>query len=241
MARAKDIEPPPIAEEHPVAERPAPAVAPSIPAAAMLEAMSTLSLAPPPPPPPADGPWRSYKEKVASLADKITEAQRPIRILNAVKWEVPVFEAFRKARYRELPRVDTDTYAKIDLGFDPRARMQDFQDLADQARRELGADDALARILRSTCLEYRDVCKMLLSRGTPEFYALSRRLYGSPKDTFPDGTTQVRDMALMLYSLLTNLDEAALGTALPRDLDGAAVVAITRQRSAECSFIEVRK
>jgi uncharacterized protein (TIGR02421 family) len=192
--------------------------------------LAALSLPPPPPPPPVDGPWRSYKEKVASLADKIVDAQRPIRILNAVKWERTVWEGFQKARFRELPRVDVETYSKIDLGFDPRARMQDFQELADQARRELGADDALARILRATCLEYRDVCKMLIARGTPEFYALSRRLYGSPKDTFPDGTTQVRDLALMLYSLLTNLDEAALGRAAPRDLDGAKVVETLRER-----------
>jgi len=181
-------------------------------------------------PPPAEGPWRSYKEKVAALADKIVEAQRPIRILNGIKWDNGVWDQFRKARFREMPKVDAETYSKIDLGFDPRARMQDFQDLADQARWELGAGDALGRILRATCLEYRDVCQMLISRGTPEFYSLSRRLYGSPKDTFPDGTTQVRDLALMLYALLTNLDEAALGQAQPRDLDGAKVVEILRER-----------
>jgi len=47
-------------------------------------------------------------------------------------------EGFRKSRFREPPKVDIETYNKIDIGFDPRARMQDFQDLADQARRELG-------------------------------------------------------------------------------------------------------
>ncbi len=189
-----------------------------------------MSLPPPPPPLPSEGPWRSYKEKVATLADKIIDAQRPIRILSAVKWEPSAWEQFRKSRFREMPRIDIETYSKIDLGFDPRSRMQDFQDLADEARRELGADDALARILRATCLEYRDVCKMLIARGTPEFYSLSRRLYGSPKDTFPDGTTQVRDLALMLYSLLTNLDEAALGPLQPRDLDAAKVVDILGER-----------
>ena len=204
---------------------------PEVPCAgvALLDGLP-VSMPPPPPLPPAEGPWRSYKEKIAALADRITEAQKPIRILNAIKWEPAVWEGFRKGKYREMPRADKETYAGIDLGFDPRARMQDFQDLADHARNELGADDALGRILRATCLEYRDVCKMLLARGTSEFYALSRRLYGSPKDTFPDGATQVRDLALMLYELLTSFDEAALGPVQPRSLDAAHVVEQLRER-----------
>ncbi len=189
-----------------------------------------MSLPPPPPTPPAEGPWRSYKEKVAALADRINDAQRPIRILNALKWEPSVWEQFKRSRFREMPKVDADTYNKVDLGFDPRARMEDFQELAEQARRELGADDALARILRVTCLEYRDVCKMLLARGTPDFYALSRRLYGSPKDTFPDGTTQVREISMTLYGLLNNLSDEALGPTQERSLDGAKVVEMLRER-----------
>lgn len=193
-------------------------------------AIAPLSLPPPPPPPPADGPWRSYKEKVASLADRVNEAQRPIRVLNALKWESSVWDTFRKSRFKDMPKVDAESYAKVDLGFDPRARMADFQELAEQARRELGGDDAIGRILRATCLDYRDVCKMLLARGTPEFYALSRRLYGSPKDTFPDGTTQVREISMTLYGLLNNLSDDALGPVQERTLDGAKVVEILRER-----------
>ena len=177
-----------------------------------------------------EGPWRSYKEKIAILADRILDAQKPIRILNALKWEPPVWEGFRKSRFRELPRVDAESYQKVELGFDPVSRARDFQGLADDVRLWLGADDAIARILRETCLEYRDVCHMLGVRGTMEFYAHSRRLYGSPKDTFPDGRTSVRDIARTLYTLLTNLDEATLGAAPARDLDGAQVVEILRER-----------
>lgn len=177
-----------------------------------------------------EGPWRSYKERVASLADRVTEAQKPIRILNALKWEANAWETFRRSRYKEPPRIDADWYQRIDLGFDPVARGRDFQDLADAVRRELGADDALARILRATCLEYRDVCAMLMVRGTPEFYDYSRRLYGSPKDTFPDGHTSVREIAHTLYNLLNSLDEPTLGLPPPRDLDGAQVVDILQAR-----------
>src|SRR5262249_42672872 len=36
------------------------------------------------PPLPAAGPWRSYKELVAQIAQKIVDAQRPIRVLQSV-------------------------------------------------------------------------------------------------------------------------------------------------------------
>ncbi len=183
------------------------------------------------------GPWRSYKERVASLADRVTEAQRPIRVLNALKWEPNTWEQFRRSRFKEIPKVDAESYARVELGFDPDARARDFQDLAEDVRRELGADDAIARILRASCLEYRDVCRMLRARGTPEFYTLSRTLYGSPKDTFPDGQTTVREIAHTLYNLLNSLDEPTLGLPPPKDLDGAQVVEILRERFASC-FID---
>jgi uncharacterized protein (TIGR02421 family) len=191
------------------------------------------SIPPPLPTPPAEGPWRSYKEKVALYADRVLRAQAPIRVLNALKWESASWESFRRSRFRELPRVDAESYARVELGFDPTARARDFQSIADDVRRELGADDALARILRATCLEYRDVCRMLLQRGTPGFYGYSRRLYGSPKDTLPDGQTTVRDIAHSLYTLLTSLDEAALGPPEARTLDGAQVVELLRERFAD--------
>jgi len=189
-----------------------------------------VEVAPAPEAPVVEGPWRSYKERVASLADRVTEAQKPIRILNALKWEGNVWENFRKSRFKEPPRIDGEWFSRVELGFDPVARGRDFQELADAVRRELGADDALARILRATCLEYRDVCAMLTVRGTPEFYEYSRRLYGSPKDTFPDGSTTVRDIAHTLYNLLNSLDEPTLGLQPPRDLDGAQVVEILQGR-----------
>src|SRR4051794_23575796 len=44
------------------------------------------------PPLPASGPWRSYKEIVAGLATRIVEGQRPIRVLQAVRWDNAIDE-----------------------------------------------------------------------------------------------------------------------------------------------------
>lgn len=163
------------------------------------------------PPLPAAGPWRSYKEIVSQLAQRIVDAQRPIRVLQAVRWDPSVGEQFAKSRYRDLPKADAAFYEKVDLGFDPRAKAVEFEDIARDIDRELGETDAIGDIMLATAIQYRDLVRMLEARGTPNFYAYSRKLYGSPKDKFPDGKTTVRELGHVLYEILTNTDETSLG------------------------------
>jgi uncharacterized protein (TIGR02421 family) len=184
------------------------------------------------PPLPAAGPWRSYKEIVANIATRIVDAQRPIRVLQAIRWDGSIEEEFRKSRYRELPRVDTDYYARQELGFDAREKAAEFEEIARDIDRELGESDAIGAILTSTALEYRDVVRMLAARGTPVFYAYSRKLYGSPKDKFPDGKTSLRDLGHLLYEILTNIDETLLGIKYERNIEAADAAAELNKRFA---------
>jgi uncharacterized protein (TIGR02421 family) len=158
---------------------------------------------------PAAGPWRSYKELVAKLSERIVEAQRPIRVLQALRWDASFEEKFLRNKQRELPKVDASYYERVELGFDPREKVERFEEIARDVDRDLGERDAIGQILVTTALEYRDVVRMLAARGTPEFYEWSRKLYGSPKDKFPDGRSSVRDLGRLLYGLLTNVDERA--------------------------------
>jgi uncharacterized protein (TIGR02421 family) len=178
------------------------------------------------------GPWRSYKEQVASIAQGIVDAQRPIRVLQALRWEPSVEEAFRRSRYRELPPVGPDEYAKIDLGFEPKAKMEEFEALAEEAENEFGSKDPIGRILSVTAIEYREVARMLGARGTKEFYQCSKKLYGSPKDKFPDGKTSVRDLGLALYETLTAISIGDLGPKQPADIDAETAAEILNQRFA---------
>ncbi len=165
--------------------------------------------------PAGPGPWRSYKEVVAKIAERIVEAQRPIRVLQALRWDPTVEDRFLKSRQREMPKVDAAYYESVDLGFDPRDRVEQFEQIARDVEREIGEGDAIGQILMTTALEYRDVVRMLEGRGTPAFYEWSRKLYGSPKDMFPDGKSSVRDLGHLLYSVLTNVDERGAFRATP--------------------------
>ena len=97
------------------------------------------------PAPAARGPWRSYKEIVAQLAGRIVEAQRPIRVLQALRWDDTVEEHFLKTKQRELPRVDAAYYEKVDLGFDARAKVAGVRTIARDIERELGEGDAIGQ------------------------------------------------------------------------------------------------
>jgi len=184
------------------------------------------------PPPPATGPWRSYKEVVAGLAGRIVEAQRPIRVLQSLRWDNAVEEQFQKTRGRELPRVDAAYYEALDLGFDPKAKSEEFEAIARDVDGELGESDSIGNIMAATALEYRDVVRMLSQRGKPLFYAFSRKLYGSPKDKFPDGKSTVRDLGHAMYEILTKVDDKLLGQSFERNLTSADAVAELNTRFA---------
>ena len=170
------------------------------------------------PPLPAAGPWRSYKELVAGLAQRIVDAQRPIRVLQAIRWDNTVEAEFRKNKFRELPKVDVEFYERESLGFDPKKSAAEFEEIAREVDRDLGEDDAIGVILARTALEYRDVTRMLAARGTPVFYAYSRKLYGSPKDKFPDGKSSLRDLGHVMYEILTNIDDSLLSPIFARTI-----------------------
>jgi len=180
-------------------------------------------------PDPSAGFWRSYKEIVAGLASRIVEAQRPLRVLQAIRWDDSVEQQFAKSKYKELPKVE---YTE-DLGFDPAAKTEELDAIARDIEREIGTSDAIGRILSETTLEYRDVSRMLTVRGTPAFYGYSRRLYGSPKDKFPDGKLTVRDLGRVLYAILTKTDDRALGEVEERNIDSARCAESLNDRFAE--------
>jgi len=175
-------------------------------------------------------PWRSFKERVAALAQRIVDAQRPIRVLNAIKWGPDVFERFRDSGYREMPSVDRDDYERVPLGFDPELKRAEFAEIIRDVRRDLGDTDPIGRILVATAQEYALLTEMLEARGTPRFYRLSRELYGTAKERFVDDETRVRDVALDMYHLLTHLDEAVLGPQPVRDVPAERAVEVLNQR-----------
>ncbi len=146
-----------------------------------------------------------YESLVRSLSDRLVEAQRPIRILDAIKWDDDVERAFFAGSCRELPPVKPDYYRGRPLPFDPEQKLNEFHDLERDLRRRLGEFNAPGQIMARMCEEYRDVVHMLKHRGTRTFALISERLYGSASDSFHAGDPSLADLGHMMSDMLTGL------------------------------------
>jgi uncharacterized protein (TIGR02421 family) len=174
-------------------------------------------------------PWQSYKERVARLAQRIVDAQGPIRVLNTIKWDIGTLEKFRASGWKQMPQIGRDYYERQPLGFDVEDKKKELLAIEADVKRELG-DDRIGQIMAHTAHEYVDVASMLEARGTKVFHELSAKLYGTPKDYFADGKTQVRGAAMDMYDLLTQLDDAVLGPQPVRDIGAERAVEILNER-----------
>src|SRR5271170_845911 len=83
-------------------------------------------------------PLNAYQSLLRELSDRLVEAQRPIRVLDAIKWDDEVERTFFAAGARELPAVTADYYTRRPLPFDACAKRQEFHALERDIRRSLG-------------------------------------------------------------------------------------------------------
>ena len=117
------------------------------------------------------------REHLRALSDELLQAQRPLKVLRAINWGPKVLARFFKQGARELPRPEYPP-----LGFEPEATARAIRDV----RRKLKGRNPIEVMLRRSCDEFAALARMLGARGTRRFYELSRRLYGDPRDRFPD-------------------------------------------------------
>src|SRR5262249_53238650 len=143
-------------------------------------------------------PLTPREAKIRRLSDCLVEVQRPLRILDAIKWEDDVERAFFAGGGRELPPVTRAYYLARPLPFDPTQKLQELSVLEDEIHQQLGDSDAPGQIMKRMCREYRDVVRMLDQRGTPKFVALSQQLYGSASDCLHPGEPKLVHLGQMM-------------------------------------------
>ena len=161
-----------------------------------------------------------YQQTIRSLSERIVEAQTPIRVLDAVKWDDGVRKAFLKGKGKCLPEVDRAYYQGRPLAFDAGAKKLEFQNIERDITRQLGQFNPVGQIMRRMCKEYRMVIRMLEARGTEDFGLISQELYGAASDAFHAGDPTLADLGLMFSDYLNNIadrgdlkDEAKILTA----------------------------
>jgi len=190
------------------------------PKAARAKPNSDAASAPAPAPAPAPmGPppvetLTPYHQTIRTLSDRIVEAQRPIRVLDACKWNDEIEERFFAQRGKELPQVTREFYEKQPLPFDVEKKQREFYGIERDVRRELGMLNAAGQLMLRNCKEYRMLVTMLTMRGTPDFSSVSQGLYGSTFDRFYAGDPTHGDLGRKMVQILARLKDDA---AMPKD------------------------
>ncbi|MGZ8194209.1 MAG: flavohemoglobin expression-modulating QEGLA motif protein [Methylosarcina sp.] len=150
-------------------------------------------------------PSSAYLTQVKALSDRIVKAQQPIRILDAIKWDETIKQAFFNSNCKSLPQVTPDYYKNRPLGFDPEEKKHEFYQIERDLVRTLGQLNPLSVIMRRICREYQDVVDMLQARGTLTFSNISQELYGSSQDVFHIGDPSIAMLGSMMESTLLQL------------------------------------
>lgn len=141
---------------------------------------------------------------IRDLSDRIVVAQRPVRILDALKWDKEIEAQFFEKKFTEFPQVlGPEFYEKNPLKFDADQKIAEFSQIDADIRRELGQFNGVGSIMQRMCREYITVVEMLKARGTKRFSNLSEQLYGSSQDAFYAGAPTLNDLAALVTNALT--------------------------------------
>lgn len=163
-------------------------------------------------------------QQVRKLSDRMVELQAPIRVLDAVNWDKEVRQRFFANKAQKLPEVTPEMYQQRDLGFDPQVLRYAFSDLEQEISRSIGQLNPMARLMKRMCNEYRQVLRMLESRGTPDFHHYSVELYGHPHDVFHAGDPTLAELAIMLEEPLVQLIDHEVLPDEPKDISAEDAV-----------------
>lgn len=172
----------------------------------------------------------TYKEKIKLLSNRIVEAQRPIRILDSIRWPQEFEKALIDSKFKTIPVLGPEEYQKIKCDFHFADKIAELDEIESAIKLELGAQDDLAQVMISMVDQYRDIVHLLKNRGTKKFWEYSRKLYGSPKDKIFEDVNTISDLGSVMYSILSKIEMIPLGKPEIEDIPAEQVVKTLNHR-----------
>ncbi len=154
----------------------------------------------------------STSNTLRDLSDRLVDIQRPIRVLNAVRWDDEVKAEFFAQGFREQPSVDASYYEREKLSYNPAELRMALRDLGSEAHSRLGGDSPAAQLLGRSCRGYRLALSMIEARGTEAFGRYSAELYGTPHEVFHPGGPTVSDLADSIAMTLDRVEGPEVST-----------------------------
>ncbi|MDF2940484.1 MAG: hypothetical protein K0R66_1126 [Gammaproteobacteria bacterium] len=175
----------------------------------------------------------AQQKTIRELSDRIVAAQRPIQILDAIKWNNEIKQDFFKNKFKELPKVGPEYYLSRPLSYDIQEKKAEFQTIERDINRLLGQFSGVGGIMLRMCQEYRKALSMLKARGTEDFTSIAIDLYGSSEDAFYPGAPLLKDLAELLSHTLSSLNQHLVSELDEKKYTSHEAAEILRQRFSE--------
>ena len=144
-----------------------------------------------------------YRENLRNLSDQLITLQKPIRILDSIKWPSELKAEFLANPSKGVPNLSADYYESLPLKYDPVKTRTEFTALRARIRKTLGKTDALGQILAESVGQYERVIDMLMARGKPDFGNHSKALYGSAFDHLRGDHRTLNELGQQLCHIFT--------------------------------------
>jgi uncharacterized protein (TIGR02421 family) len=171
-----------------------------------------------------------YQESLKQLSESLIAIQKPILILDAIKWPQSIEQQFFRDKAEKLPAVNRDYYLRNPINFDPADKTAELSQLHQQVEHRLGKNDPLGNILAATIEQYLTVIKLIESRGKPEFLSASRELYGSARDHLQGDKLTLIEMGQRLCHIFSLPAAKHLAAAYPKNISAETAVEQLQQR-----------
>ncbi len=172
----------------------------------------------------------TYREQLKALSDELLVLQKPILVLDSIKWSYQTKVDFLAKGGKELPAIDNEYYQRMPLSFDAPKTQAALSDLQQRIRQKLGASDPLGMILQQTAEQYQLVVDMLQQRGTPGFMRSSQALYGSGNDHLRGDRKTLIELGERLCHIFSLPAARKLNVAYPKTISAPDAVAHLRDK-----------
>jgi uncharacterized protein (TIGR02421 family) len=172
----------------------------------------------------------SYRQKLHEISRQLVEVQRPILILDTIKWPYQFRHDFINGGGKTLPPADVEFYQRHRPNFDPAIKRSELKELQRSITRQLGKGDALGKILTKTVDQYLIVIDMLEQRGKPGFLALSKELYGSTRDHLRGDRTPIIELGEKLCHIFSLPAASHLARPYPKTIAAPEAVTVLQRK-----------
>ena len=135
------------------------------------------------------------RQRLKKISAIIFKASKKVRILRSLRWPSNARLTFFKNKSQKIPKIDYEPYDSAEV----------VAALSEAS--ELYKDTEYDHWLRKKSDDILKSAIMLENIGTHSFFKLSAEIYGTPRDTFRDGTTSPLDLALRFDEIIASFQK----------------------------------